>query len=248
MVELMVSVLLFTVISTAGFIMFISSQSAWALTDANVHMQRNVRQILQRISAELQESGRNSAGTLQVTILDGSGVNGSDVVRFAVPICPCGVNTMNNDGDVQYWGAPQQWGQSGCSTSYTIDQNNKVTICHLPPGNPNNTQTLSVNENAVMSHMAHGDWVGDCSVCNPANYTNRFVEYSMDTSNRLIRKVLDINLATVSQAVIADSLSTFQVTLDGGQTMVNLSIGLSRIASQNRTVTMNDDLDVILRN
>ena len=155
---------------------------------------------------------------------------------------------MNNSGDVQYWGAPLQWGQSGCGTNYSVDQNNKVTICHLPAGNPNNAQTLSVNENAVMSHMAHGDWVGDCSACNPTNYTNRFIEYSMDINNRLIRKVLDVNLATISQAVVSDSLSTFQVTLNGPQTMVNLSLGLARTAAHNRNVTMNDDLDVFLRN
>ena len=38
----------------------------------------------------------------------------------------------------------------------------KVTICHLPPGNPANTQTLSVGSPAVKAHLAHGDHLGSC--------------------------------------------------------------------------------------
>ncbi|ATX78959.1 hypothetical protein Ga0123461_0522 [Mariprofundus aestuarium] len=39
----------------------------------------------------------------------------------------------------------------------------KVTICHIPPGNPSNTQTLSVGESAVAAHLAeHGDYLGAC--------------------------------------------------------------------------------------
>ena len=38
----------------------------------------------------------------------------------------------------------------------------KVTICHLPPGNPNNPQTISVGESAVSDHLRHGDSIGEC--------------------------------------------------------------------------------------
>ena len=39
----------------------------------------------------------------------------------------------------------------------------KVTICHLPPGNQNNPQTITVSENAVPAHLAHGDTAGACA-------------------------------------------------------------------------------------
>lgn len=40
----------------------------------------------------------------------------------------------------------------------------KVTICHRPPGNPDNERTISVGESAVAAHVAeHGDSVGSCS-------------------------------------------------------------------------------------
>jgi hypothetical protein len=38
----------------------------------------------------------------------------------------------------------------------------KVTICHIPPGNPDNIRTITVDESAVPAHLAHGDYVGEC--------------------------------------------------------------------------------------
>lgn len=40
----------------------------------------------------------------------------------------------------------------------------KVIICHLPPGNPNNPQTLSIGASAVPSHLEnhYGDALGEC--------------------------------------------------------------------------------------
>ena len=67
---------------------------------------------------------------------------------------------------------------NGCETSCAITicvrdirvykkgkvQKNKVYLCHAPPGNPNNTQTLSVSVNAVGSHLSNhsGDALGTC--------------------------------------------------------------------------------------
>jgi hypothetical protein len=38
----------------------------------------------------------------------------------------------------------------------------KVDICHVPPGNPANAHTITVSENAVPAHLAHGDYLGAC--------------------------------------------------------------------------------------
>lgn len=46
--------------------------------------------------------------------------------------------------------------------------NSKVTICHIPPGNPDNPQTITVSESALGAHLAHGDSIGECqSGCQP---------------------------------------------------------------------------------
>jgi len=37
-----------------------------------------------------------------------------------------------------------------------------VTICHYPPGNPDNSQTISVGTSAVTTHLDHGDDIGAC--------------------------------------------------------------------------------------
>lgn len=65
---------------------------------------------------------------------------------------------------------------NGCSTSaiakvYAVDvvcyagnsSVAKVSICHIPPGNPNNPQQLCISANAVADHLAHGCKLGDCS-------------------------------------------------------------------------------------
>ncbi|MCA1826896.1 MAG: hypothetical protein LC689_08145 [Myxococcales bacterium] len=39
----------------------------------------------------------------------------------------------------------------------------KVIICHVPPGNPSNSHTISVGESAVSAHLGHGDEVGACA-------------------------------------------------------------------------------------
>ena len=37
------------------------------------------------------------------------------------------------------------------------DHEGKILICHVPPGNPNNPQTLSINPNALFNHQGHCD-------------------------------------------------------------------------------------------
>ncbi len=39
----------------------------------------------------------------------------------------------------------------------------KVTICHRPPGNPENEFSISVGATALASHLDHGDSEGGCS-------------------------------------------------------------------------------------
>lgn len=39
---------------------------------------------------------------------------------------------------------------------------NKVLICHVPPGNPGNAKTKSVSCNALDAHLASGSFCGDC--------------------------------------------------------------------------------------
>ena len=66
---------------------------------------------------------------------------------------------------------------NGCETTCSITicvldirssgsgNNQKVYLCHVPPGNSNNAQTLSISTNAVPSHLGNhsGDKLGQCN-------------------------------------------------------------------------------------
>ncbi len=38
----------------------------------------------------------------------------------------------------------------------------KITICHIPPGNPGNPQSITISTSALDAHLAHGDTLGEC--------------------------------------------------------------------------------------
>ena len=52
------------------------------------------------------------------------------------------------------------------------DDSGLVTICHIPPGNPDNAHTITISLNALAAHLAHGDTIGECpdgGVCPPSD-------------------------------------------------------------------------------
>lgn len=60
------------------------------------------------------------------------------------------------------------WAQSGSGGSGNNNNGNGnsnnqfVTICHIPPGNPNNPQTITISVNALQAHLDHGCSIGSC--------------------------------------------------------------------------------------
>jgi hypothetical protein len=49
------------------------------------------------------------------------------------------------------------------------DRQEKVTVCHIPPGNPDNAHTITVGEPALEAHLAHGDTEDECPEAAPAS-------------------------------------------------------------------------------
>jgi hypothetical protein len=47
------------------------------------------------------------------------------------------------------------------------DANCKVTICHVPPGNPSNEHSIRVGKSALRAHIEHGDYLGSCDAPPP---------------------------------------------------------------------------------
>lgn len=57
----------------------------------------------------------------------------------------------------------------------------KVSVCHIPPGNPANAHTIVVGAPAVQAHLAHGDSLGVCLPVPDANDSGSTDEESSDT-------------------------------------------------------------------
>ena len=49
-----------------------------------------------------------------------------------------------------------------CSDTVNGNGNGKVTIFHIPPGNPDNAHFITVATQAVAAHEAHGDEIVRC--------------------------------------------------------------------------------------
>lgn len=61
------------------------------------------------------------------------------------------------------WGSPLLPGSGfGEYQIFRIQVDEKVVICHIPPGNPSNAQTITVGASAVNAHLSHGDTLGAC--------------------------------------------------------------------------------------
>lgn len=248
LLEMLVVLAVFSVIAVAGSMLFVSGSTLWSFTDTHVRLQEDLRQTLQRIGKEVQESGRDNLGALQAAVVDNGGTNGTDILQFAVPICLCGERVMDENGDVRSWGAPLTWGQSGCGGPIPVGNNGKVTICHVPPGNPANENTLDVSVNAVQAHLAHGDRLGDCAACSMTGYANRLIEYRIDAAGRLLRRALDVGGNILSEAVMAEDISSFQAVIDGVNNRVTLTVTAAGQTAHGRQIDLTSEITVPLRN
>ncbi|HEY4506504.1 MAG TPA: hypothetical protein VJJ24_03600 [Candidatus Paceibacterota bacterium] len=63
--------------------------------------------------------------------------------------------------------------KTGLSLTAEEFSSTKITICHTPPGNISNPQTISISSNAWKAHEKHGDHLGSCSQINTTKPTKK---------------------------------------------------------------------------
>lgn len=71
------------------------------------------------------------------------------------------------------------------------DNGNKVTICHTPPGNPDNAHAITISVNALDAHLAHGDSVGPCDATSGNIYYTTFHNHVDGNSAPEIMTILE---------------------------------------------------------
>jgi len=200
LVEMMVVMAIFSVMGAVILGVLMTGRDSWHTTDTQISLRENVRIIMSRVSRELQESG-SSGGSMQVTIDNGGGVNGSDILRFSMPvICQQGGVVIDANGDVAYWGAPLTWGCSifscmdgddDCSTvdykfvEYKMDGNNQLLRRVLNPA------LTAVREDVFAENVTDFQVVLGAD----SNLATLTVTVSRDTeSNRTITSTESINV------------------------------------------------------
>ncbi len=59
-----------------------------------------------------------------------------------------------------------------------IEDEKKVTVCHIPGGNESASNSIKIGESALDAHLAHGDYEGECKVDVVVNQTENNTGYS----------------------------------------------------------------------
>src|SRR3989338_4074135 len=234
-VELMVTTLIFSVITIGMYSALLAGQSAWSTTDTQIRLQEALRQTLQRVAAELGESGEDGNGIMQMTIGDNTGANGTDILTFSIPVCVCSNTPIDANGDVTNWGAPLSWGKTNCPSDITLNADGKVSICHLPPGNPENTQDLEIAPAALDAHLSHGDWMGACTACSVSN--NKYIEYAIDADSQLLRRIRSDTSVLAKEEIMASDINDFQAVLSADQNIATLTVTALADTTQNMQIT-----------
>ena len=87
----------------------------------------------------------------------------------------------------------------------------KITICHIPPGNPANWHTITISENALPAHYDnHGDFPGNCSanceeLCDDSDPCTIDVDQEAEDCVCLVERVpVDCGPITACAAVSCD--------------------------------------------
>ncbi len=122
------------------------------------------------ITFRLARDNRNACdaldqvGPFELTITDG-------VVTLAEDLLPLGAGARSIVRNGRFEMCAETWadfdgsisvGQMSFEFGRLRGNAERVVLCHVPPGNPDNEHTITVGSSATETHLAHGDYLGEC--------------------------------------------------------------------------------------
>ena len=110
----------------------------------------------------------------------------------------------------------------------------KITICHIPPGNPQNKQTLRVGKPAAKAHLAHGDTVGKCEGDSTADTTPPVISNKLATpqatttlitwkTNESATSIVEYATSSMSTSTSVTQVSDSALVMSHSITLTNLT-------------------------
>lgn len=78
--------------------------------------------------------------------------------------------------------------------------NDKIEICHYPPGNPYNPQRITISRDALEAHLAHGDNVGYC------NHIEKIEFFKFGANPNPFNEVLNVEVELLEECFVSVEL------------------------------------------
>ena len=97
----------------------------------------------------------------------------------------------------------------GFNKAVIMSTSSTTTICHIPPGNPNNAHTIIVGTSSLTAHLKHNDKKGECTYNNLEiqEFTTQTLETSSDTLSKAKEFMNNIVLNVSSDSKIGPAIS-----------------------------------------
>ena len=110
----------------------------------------------------------------------------------------------------------------------------KVTICHIPKGNPANAHTITISQSALKAHLRNGDYIGTCEINNS--------EVIDITILNIFGISVDVSTSTaaISWTTNEDSDSEVEYALESISTATSTIIEINDSMATSHLITLDD--------
>jgi hypothetical protein len=110
----------------------------------------------------------------------------------------------------------------------------KVEICHVPPGNPDNSHTIEIGAPAVDAHLGHGDTMGACDATTTTGASTTTTEASATTTTEASATTTTEVPTTTTEASTTTTEESTTTTEES--TSTTLALGPTVVVSYSQTL------------